>query len=101
MRDTEHPIDLDQVVATAATIEAAVEHLRSAHDAGLDVVAHLTSGTWQTPGASTTFQHRWTEWDQGLAKMLQVGPEFSQWLRNYARDARSLDDLGLPDPGTA
>ena len=26
-----------------------------------------------------------------MTKMMNVGPEFSQWLRNYARDAEGLD----------
>ncbi len=50
------------------------------------------TGEWQTPGASTTFQNKWTEWNTAMNKMLQVGPEFSQWLRNYARDAQGLDE---------
>ena len=44
----------------------------------------LMTGAWQTPGASTTFHNKWTEWSTAMNKMLQVGPEFSQWLRNYA-----------------
>jgi hypothetical protein len=50
------------------------------------------TGAWQTPGASTTFHNKWTEWSTAMNKMLQVGPEFSQWLRNYARDAQGLDE---------
>ena len=45
----------------------------------------------QTPVASQTFHTKWNEWNDGMTKMMNVGPEFSQWLRNYARDAEGLD----------
>lgn len=87
----DHEISLEEIEATADLIDRTVRELLAAQD-GSGGPADLMTGVWQTPGASTTFQNKWTEWNTAMNKMLQVGPEFSQWLRNYARDAQGLDE---------
>jgi len=88
----DHEISLEEILATADLIDRTVERLLAAQTDGSGASRDLMTGAWQTPGASTTFHNRWTEWTTAMNKMLQVGPEFSQWLRNYARDAQGLDE---------
>jgi uncharacterized protein YukE len=88
----EHEISLEEIQATADLIDRTVRHLLDAQNDSGDPSTELMTGEWQTPGASTTFQNKWTEWNTAMNKLLQVGPEFSQWLRNYARDAQGLDE---------
>jgi uncharacterized protein YukE len=85
-------ISLEEILATADLIDRTVGHLLDAQNSSSAASHDLMTGDWQTPGASTTFHNRWTEWSTAMNKMLQVGPEFSQWLRNYARDAQGLGD---------
>ncbi|CAN5640387.1 hypothetical protein BH10ACT10_BH10ACT10_07950 [soil metagenome] len=85
-------ISLEEIRATADLIDRTVRQLLEAQNGSDGPSAELMKGAWQTPGASTTFQNKWTEWNSAMNKMLQVGPEFSQWLRNYARDAHGLDE---------
>jgi len=85
-------IGADEILATADMIDATVRALHEAQNTANTSSQDLVTGAWQTPGASTTFHNKWSEWNSGMSKMLQVGPEFSQWLRNYARDAQSLDE---------
>jgi hypothetical protein len=85
-------IGVDEILATADMIDRTVHILHEAQRTADDQSQDLVTGVWQTPGASTTFQVKWSEWNTGLNKMLSVGPEFSHWLRNYARDAQGLDD---------
>jgi uncharacterized protein YukE len=91
MANGEREIDLEEIRAIADVLDRTVLAMRGAHD-DTETQSHvLMTGAWQTPGASTTFQNKWTEWSTAMNKMLQCGPEFSQWLRNYARDAHVLD----------
>ena len=53
------------------------------------------------PGASQTFHTKWNEWNDGMTKMMNVGPEFSQWLRNYARRRGPGPGLLQVAPGSA
>ena len=92
MAHEDHEISLDEILATADLIDRTVAHLRDAQTSAGSTAQDLMTGAWQTPGASTTFQNKWTEWTTSMTRLLQVGPEFSQWLRNYARDARGLED---------
>ena len=85
-------IGAEEILATADMIDATVRALHEAQNTANTSSQDLVTGAWQTPGASTTFHNKWSEWNSGMSKMLQVGPEFSQWLRNYARDAQSLDE---------
>jgi uncharacterized protein YukE len=87
----DHEISLEEIQATADLIDRTVQQLLVAQDGSSGSSKELMNGTWQTPGASTTFHNKWTEWNTAMNKMLQVGPEFSLWLRNYARDAQGLD----------
>jgi uncharacterized protein YukE len=88
----DHEISLEEIQATADLIDRTVQQLLVAQDGSSGSSEELMNGTWQTPGASTTFHNKWTEWNTAMNKMLQVGPEFSLWLRNYARDAQGLDE---------
>jgi uncharacterized protein YukE len=92
MHHGDREISLDEILATADRIDATVARLRAAQAESQASSDELMTGMWQTPGASTTFQNKWTEWSAAMNRMLQVGPEFSQWLRNYGTDARSLGD---------
>ena len=91
MSHEDHEISLEEILASADLIDRTVAQLRDAQTSGGTSGQDLMTGDWQTPGASTTFQNKWTEWTNSIGKMLQVGPEFSLWLRNYARDAQGLD----------
>jgi hypothetical protein len=91
MTHEEHDISLEEILATADLIDRTVAQLRDAQTSGGSTAPDLMSGEWQTPGASTTFQNKWAEWTTSVTRLLQVGPEFSLWLRNYARDAQGLD----------
>ena len=91
MAHGDQKIGIDDIMATADMIDRTVEQLRDAQNTANTKSTDLVTGAWQTPGASTTFQTKWGEWNTGMTKMLEVGPEFSQWLRNYARDAEGLD----------
>jgi alpha-N-arabinofuranosidase len=82
---------VDDIIATADMIEKTVGQLEDAQRTANTKSQDLVTGAWQTPGASATFQAKWTEWNDGMTKMMAVGPEFAQWLRNYARDAEGLD----------
>jgi uncharacterized protein YukE len=84
-------IGVDEILATADMIDKTVQTLHEAQNTANTKSQDLVTGAWQTPGASTTFHNKWSEWNSGMNKMLQVGPEFSQWLRNYAADAENLD----------
>ena len=88
----DHQIGVEEILATAEMIDKTVSALREAQSTANSRSQDLATGAWQTPGASTTFHNKWSEWNSGMSKMLQVGPEFSQWLRNYASDAESLDE---------
>ena len=88
----EHEISLEEILATAELIDRTVAQLLGAQNDSNGSSHDLMTGAWQTPGASTTFHNKWTELSTAMNKMLQVGPEFSQWLRNYARDAQGLDE---------
>jgi len=88
----DHEISLEEILATAELIDRTVAQLLVAQNDSNGSSHDLMTGAWQTPGASTTFHNKWTEWSTAMNKMLQVGPEFSQWLRNYARDAQGLDE---------
>ena len=88
----DHEISLEEILATADLIDRTVARLLEAQNDSNGSSHDLMTGAWQTPGASTTFHNKWTEWSTAMNKMLQVGPEFSQWLRNYARDAQGLDE---------
>jgi hypothetical protein len=92
MPHEDHEISLEEILATADLIDRTVAHLRDAQTSPGGTAQGLLTGAWQTPGASTTFQNKWTEWTASMTKLLQVGPVFSLWLRNYARDAQGLDD---------
>jgi uncharacterized protein YukE len=88
----DHEISLEEILAAAELIDRTVAQLLETQNDSNGSSHDLMTGAWQTPGASTTFQNKWTEWSTAMNKMLQVGPEFSQWLRNYARDAQGLDE---------
>ena len=92
MPQGDHEISLEEILATAELIDRTVAQLLEAQNDSNGSSHDLMTGAWQTPGASTTFSNKWTEWSTAMNKMLQVGPEFSQWLRNYARDAQGLDE---------
>lgn len=92
MPSGDQKIGVDEILATADMIDKTVTQLHDAQNTANTKSQDLVTGAWQTPGASTTFHNKWSEWNTGMNKMLQVGPEFSQWLRNYARDAQGLDD---------
>lgn len=91
MAHGDHKIGVDDIIATADMIEKTVGQLEDAQRTANTKSQDLVTGAWQTPGASATFQGKWTEWNDGMTKMMAVGPEFAQWLRNYARDAEGLD----------
>ncbi len=91
MAHGDHKIGVDDIIATADMIEKTVAQLEDAQRTANTKSQDLVTGAWQTPGASATFQGKWTEWNDGMTKMMAVGPEFAQWLRNYARDAEGLD----------
>ena len=80
-------ISLEEILATTELIDRTVAQLLTSQNDSNSSSHDLMTGAWQTPGASTTFHNKWTEWSTAMNKMLQVGPEFSQWLRNYARVA--------------
>jgi uncharacterized protein YukE len=84
-------IGIDEIRATADLIDKTVAQLTEAQHTANTKSQDLVTGAWKTPGASTTFHNKWSEWNAGMNKMLNVGPEFSQWLRNYAADAENLD----------
>jgi uncharacterized protein YukE len=96
MPDGNHDIDVEEILATASLIDRTVSQLLDAQSNTNGTSHVLMTGAWQTPGASTTFHNKWAEWTTAMNRMLQVGPEFSQWLRNYARDAQGLDEPHRP-----
>jgi len=92
MPQGDHEISLEEILATAELIDRTVAQLLEAQNDSNGSSHDLMTGAWQTPGASTTFHNNWTAWSTAMNKLLHVGPEFSQWLRNYARDAQGLDE---------
>ena len=91
MAHGDHKIGIDDIMATADMIERTVAQLEDAQRTANTKSQDLVSGAWQTPGASQTVHNKWNEWNDGMNKMMAVGPEFVTWLRNYARDAEGLD----------
>jgi uncharacterized protein YukE len=91
MAHGDQKIGIDDILATADMIDRTVAQLQEAQTTANTRSQDLVTGAWQTPGASQTFHAKWNEWNDGMNRMMNVGPEFSQWLRNYARDAEGLD----------
>ena len=87
-----HEISLQEIQATADLIDRTVRQLLASQDGSSGSRHDLMTGSWQTPGASTTFHNKWNEWSTAMDKILKIGPEFSKWLRNYARDAHAVDE---------
>jgi uncharacterized protein YukE len=85
-------IGVDDILGTADVIEKTVATLEDAQRTANTKSNDLVNGAWQTPGASETFRAKWDQWNDGMKKMLDVGPDFVTWLRNYAKDAQGLDD---------
>lgn len=90
----DHRIDPEEIRATATIIRRVVAELErgqtEVNRAATDL-AGAGATAWSTPKASKKFNEQWTEWTNGLTKLLDVGPDFAQWLENYAKDAEAFD----------
>ena len=92
----DHRIDPDEIRMTASTIRKMVQDLEGSKQTLDKAATDLTgagsgAGGWSTPKASKKFDEQWTEWSDGLRKLLNVGPDFATWLDNYAKDAENFD----------
>jgi uncharacterized protein YukE len=84
-------IGLDDITGTADLIDQVVGQLQEAQQKANTRANDLVNGAWKTPKASATFDAKWREWNSGMKQMIEVGPEFANWLRKYAKDAELLD----------
>ena len=92
----DHRIDPQEIRTTASTIRRIVRDLEVSKKDLDRTATDLTSagsgaGGWSTPKASKKFDEQWTTWSQGMADLLNDGPEFAKWLEGYANDAENFD----------
>jgi uncharacterized protein YukE len=83
-------IDPEQCRSTASAIEQTIAAIEESWKNASRSSRGLIDSDWRA-GAKATYEGHWNTYENAVKALIQDGPEFAKWLKEYANDVDSVD----------